>query len=311
MRQPPQKMLIRWFCHLYGMLLYTYPADFRRQYAEEMAQLVRDRCRDLVETRGVHGLLRFAAQLAADWLTTAAKERMCSMWTSNRSQIRLALLTGLGASLLMMAAKVWRYRPLLAMPGGWTFVIETAGLLVLYALLVAWATKSDGPLSNDVLLSCTLMGVIGGVIQIAHLTQEEFADLGPVWNGVSAFGLLFCTFVVWGIAGYRASRRTGSLRSGALAGVWSAAVTMSMLILFGFVVEFYLAMPKPEYVATWGEFQRSGWTDIHAFTIANTLDAAQSHLIIGPIVGGIFGGLAGAITRIRGRQEPRAMLGSS
>jgi hypothetical protein len=42
---------------------------------------------------------------------------------------------------------------------------------------------------------------------------------------------------------------------------------MLMLIAFGFLVAFYLAMPKPEYVATWGEFQRSGWTDMHAYNL--------------------------------------------
>jgi hypothetical protein len=37
------------------------------------------------------------------------------------------------------------------------------------------------------------------------------------------------------------------------------------------------------------------WTDVHAFTIANTLDSALSHLIVGPIVGAIFGGVAGVV----------------
>jgi hypothetical protein len=47
-----------------------------------------------------------------------------------------------------------------------------------------------------------------------------------------------------------------------------------------------------------GEFKRSGWTDIHAFTIANTLDSALSHLIVGPIIGVVFGGPAGALAAI-------------
>ncbi len=225
------------------------------------------------------------------------------MPSSSTSLIRLTLLACIAAALLIMSSKVWSYRPLLAIPDGRASVIETAGLLFLYALFVIWATRSNGPLRRAALLAGTPLGVIGGAIQIAHLTQEHFMDLGAVGNGISGFGLLFCTFVLWGTAGYRTARSTGVVRSSAIAGLWSALVTMSIVVLSGFLLEFYLATPKPEYVVTWGEFKRSGWTDVRAFTIANTLDAAQSHLIIGPILGAIFGGLAGAVTATRGRRE--------
>lgn len=66
-------------------------------------------------------------------------------------------------------------------------------------------------------------------------------DLGRIGNGISALGLLSCTFVLRGIAGYRAAHTTASLRSSAMAGLWSAIVTMSVLILLGFILEFYLA----------------------------------------------------------------------
>jgi FtsH-binding integral membrane protein len=230
------------------------------------------------------------------------------MWTSNRIQIRLALLLGIAISVAMMSAKVLSYRSMLSMPSGSAYVFETLGLLMLYAFIVAWLTGNRGYLSGNALFISTIFGVIGSVVQIVHLSQEEFKDLGPVWDGVSGFGLLFVTFALWGIAAYRTVRRMGSLRSGAVAGAWSAIVTMSILILFGFAVEFYWAVPKPEYVVTWGEFKRSGWTDVHAFTIANTLDAAQSHLVIGPVIGAIVGGLAGLITRLQSREKTGAAV---
>src|SRR6202011_6157920 len=213
------------------------------------------------------------------------------MLTNDSSFIRTALLTVIAGSLAMMSTKVWLYRPLLALPGGRSYVFGTAGLFVLYGFIVLWVTRTDDPVCRTAVKVGTPLGLIAGVIQIAHLTQEEFWDLGKVGNDISGFGLLLCTFALWGMAGHRAARGTGAVRSGAMAGLWSAIVTMSLLILFGFFVEFYLATPKPEYVATWGEFKRSGWTDIHAFTIANTLDAAQSHLIIGPIIGAVSGGI--------------------
>jgi hypothetical protein len=32
----------RWYCRVYRMLLYAYPADFRRRYGGEMAQVFGD-----------------------------------------------------------------------------------------------------------------------------------------------------------------------------------------------------------------------------------------------------------------------------
>jgi hypothetical protein len=58
------------------------------------------------------------------------------MLTNDSSFIRTALLTGIAGSLAMMSTKVWLYRPLLAMPGGKSYVFGTAGLFVLYGFIV-------------------------------------------------------------------------------------------------------------------------------------------------------------------------------
>lgn len=226
------------------------------------------------------------------------------MRADNLSAIRLALLTAIAACVAMIAVKVLLYRPLLAQPGGPAFVLATIGLLILYAICILWATRRDGWRRTSLLVA-TPLGLAGGAIQLVHLTQEELWDLGRVGNAVSGFGLLLCTFLLWGLAGYRTARITGAVQSSAMAGLWGAIVTVSMLVSFGFALEFFAMMPKPEYVATWGEFKRSGWTDIRAFTTANTLDSALSHLIVGPVVGAIVGAIAGCFTVIRsGRTDP-------
>ena len=77
----------------------------------------------------------------------------------------------------------------------------------------------------------------------------------------------------------------------------------------GFVIEFFAARPDPAYVATWGEFKRSGWTDARAFGLANTLDSAFTHLVIAPIVALVVGGLGSLLARIAHSKEdsiPRA-----
>jgi hypothetical protein len=203
----------------------------------------------------------------------------------------------------MIGIEVFRYRPLFAMPGGSTFALETTVVLLLYGTLIVWATRSDGPLRRTVLRIGTPVGLAAAVVQITHLAAENFMHLGDPWEGTTTLTFMLGTFLIWSVAGYRSARSAGAILPGVLAGSWSAIVTMSILVTFGFALEFYLVTPKPEYVATWGEFKRSGWPDVRAFTIATSLDSALSHLIAGPIVGAIFGGIASAVRRIR-RPKP-------
>jgi hypothetical protein len=212
--------------------------------------------------------------------------------------VRFALLVGITLSLTMLGIQVFLYRPLLAMPGGSTFVFETATVLLLYGMLIVWATWSVGPLRRTMLLFGTPVGLIAAAVQIAHLAAEKFISFREPWQGVTALAFMLGTFLIWGVAGYLSARSARAIAPGIVAGAWSAVVTMSILVTFGFALDFYLITPKADDVAAWGEFKRSGWTDVHAFTIANTLDSALSHLIVGPIVGGIFGGLASVVARI-------------
>jgi hypothetical protein len=66
---------------------------------------------------------------------------------------------------------------------------------------------------------------------------------------------------------------------------------MLIAVAAGFLIEFFVAPPDPAIVSMWAEYRRSGWTDAHAFGLANTLDSAFTHLIIAPIVAMVFGGV--------------------
>lgn len=48
---------------------------------------------------------------------------------------------------------------------------------------------------------------------------------------------------------------------------------------------------------------RSGWTDLRAFTIADSFEAVVKVLVVGPVVGAIFGGIGGLIARQRPTRE--------
>ena len=88
-----QAAVIGGVCRLYSMLLYAYPRDFRREYGAAMRQVFRDRCRDLARTASPWGMLRFAAHVAADFVTTTVRERATSFWTTGRTPAPRGVVT--------------------------------------------------------------------------------------------------------------------------------------------------------------------------------------------------------------------------
>ncbi len=219
------------------------------------------------------------------------------------SATRVALLLGIAVDLVLIAVRVFLYRPFLAMPGGLTFVIEPVTMLIVYGVLVLWITTTSGLPRQTATARGTIFGLITGALLVTHMTLENFVDLGPRLNGITTLTFMFSAFMLWGVAGYVVARSTKSIFSGITAAVWSAVVSTLITVTFGFAL-MYSSVPRPEYVATWAEFKRSGWTDARAFAIANTLDAGFSHLAIAPIVGIIFGAIGAAIAGCRPTSAP-------
>jgi len=158
--------------------------------------------------------------------------------------------------------------------------------------------RMHGANSEIVLRNAALFGTATGVIEIANIAIEQgipFAVRGPALQ----ITVMLLIFAVWGFAGFRISKLLCSVRSGILTSVFSAGICMLIAVAAGFAIEFFLVPPRPDYVATWGEFQRSGWTDARAFGIANALDSGSSHLVIAPIVALVFGGAASWLARFK------------
>ncbi len=96
-----ESSLIGNFCRLYSVLLYAYPAEFRRQYGRSMEQLFRDRCRDLARRPGQLTPLRFATQVMADWLHTTVRERAAAIWSAGRKPAKRSSVTEWAVTLLL------------------------------------------------------------------------------------------------------------------------------------------------------------------------------------------------------------------
>jgi hypothetical protein len=216
-----------------------------------------------------------------------------------RTAFAVAMLVLIAAAMAMAAIAVTRYPAFLAQPSARTLLLEPLLAFLMYTVAIAFiVVRMRGANSGIVLRNAALFGTATGVIEIANIAIEHalpFAVSGPVLQ----ITVMLLIFSVWGFAGFRTSKVLCSARSGILTSVFSAGICMLIAVAAGFAMEFFWAPPRPDYVATWGEFQRSGWTDARAFGIANALDSGFSHLVIAPIVASVFGGAASWLARFK------------
>lgn len=301
----PDSLAVRCACRFYRALLLTYPSNFRRHYSQEMTTAFRDRCRDIFYTRGSHSLLGFLIHIAADWFKSTIRESLTSC-ARHFSPLRLTFLLLVVINLFLVSARMFLYHPLLKMPGSARYVLEPVALLMIYAVAISWAPTLRNPARQTSVKMGTLFGLSTGLLFVLHLGLESFGILDGRAGAIATPAVIFGSFLLWGTAGYRAVRITNSLSSGARAGIWSAIVCILITVTFGFAL-MNAGIPRPDYVATWPEFHRSGWPDAHAFSIANTMEAAFEHLVEGPIIGALFGAIAGLAGRSRNKSVPQAL----
>jgi hypothetical protein len=190
----------------------------------------------------------------------------------------------------MAAFAIARYPALFRQPSALVYVLEPAGILLLYTVLTVFLVRVRGGAWNTILANATVFGVITGALEMTNIGVENAAPAAAHGPAVS-IGFMAIVFLLWGIGGARTVRSGESIRAGMATAVLSAGICMLIAVAAGFMIEFFIAPPDPVAVSGWAEFRRSGWTDAHAFGIANTLDSGFTHLIIAPIVAMIFGGV--------------------
>ena len=207
-----------------------------------------------------------------------------------------ALLVLIVINLAMIAISVVRYPAFWSQPGARAFVVEPMSVLVAYAIAIVCIARTQSTYWDGILRAAGIFGVLAGALEIINIGIESgtpFSTRGPALQIV----FMLSIFTSWGIAGFRTVRSIGSIRAGLLAAVCSAGICMLIAVTAGFLIQFFLAAPRPDYVSTWSEFKRSGWTDPRAFELANTLESGFTHLLFAPIVALVFGGVASLLAR--------------
>ncbi|MGH3764752.1 MAG: hypothetical protein ACRDTX_06320 [Pseudonocardiaceae bacterium] len=205
-----------------------------------------------------------------------------------------ALVTGLAAD-----GSVVRH------PGGWGYVVEALSAVMIYAAAAVGLTGSGRSSVATARAVGIRLGVITGGMWVAHLVIETFAGLRGWPNLAVTASSLLGGFALWGVGGAMTRRRTGSVPVSVLSAVCAAMVCVAFTITVGFTLA-YLAQPRLEHnIDGSPEYLRSAWLDLHAFAIANTLDAGFTHALIAPLVAAITGTIGAVAARPAGRGEPR------
>ncbi|HZC79725.1 MAG TPA: hypothetical protein VE258_18365 [Ktedonobacterales bacterium] len=222
--------------------------------------------------------------------------------------LRRWLLVVIGIDLGLLAVRAATYPTFFSMPGAASYLIAPVVALAIYAAVICalplLAARAPG--AATALRVGTLVGLVGGAIDVVNITLESLLSLPQavvtVTTGVAMLGL----FLSFGVAGFLGGRRAGSFGLGLGAAVWSAVVAILLAVTFGFVL-INVALPKLAHDEIGDpDYARSGWTDVRAFAIANTFDAGLTHLVEAPIIAAVLGaagsGLAGLGAR---RRQPK------
>lgn len=222
-------------------------------------------------------------------------------------RLRWMYLVLIVLNLLMVSVRVLLYTPFFRQPTALVFLLEPTVLLVIYACIVLAITRHADTERCVALRTGTIIGLITGTMWVINLYGETFTTLNGSIGILSTAPFLLGGFLLWGVAGFLGSRRTGSLSLGILSAVWCAMLCVLMTITYGFLLLF-TSLPHLQHDLTNDlDWLHSGWSDLHAFAIAETFFAGFTHLLAALLIGTIVGAIGGGVGML-GKGRPRAPL---
>lgn len=199
------------------------------------------------------------------------------------------------ADVVMGVARVVTYPTFVGEPGALGYPVEAVAALLAYVVVIvvaAFMVRRDVGVFEAVRVGAVL-GVLGGCIEIASTAVESLFTLPQAIVSVVTLAAMLGLFTLFALAGFMGVWRTGRFWMGIVAAVGCAMCAVLIVLTFGFLLSL-TSLPQlardmigdPDYV-------RSGWTDPSAFAIANTFDAAFTHLVEAPIIAGVLGAVGG------------------
>ncbi len=223
---------------------------------------------------------------------------------SRKSNLWQVITCGVLIDLALVGLSLVLYPSLLS---GGQLITTTACLasLLLYGCFGVALPLRASPIVVTALWGGMVFGLFIGIIFIADLIVEDFINMSSQVDAFSTLGFMFLIFLLFGGAGAYGTYKTGQVRLGVLASIWSAMLGVLIVILVGFALCF-LFMQRLEYILA-SDYAHSGMGSPQAFTFFSALDNASTHLLEAPILAAIFGSIGGLITKslnsLRGRHS--------
>jgi len=130
-------------------------------------------------------------------------------------RLRVVFLVAVACDFALIFLRVLLYTPFLRQHNALVYILEPVILLIIYAG-VAFATTINASAKRHAALRIgATVGLITGAMWIINLALETFSHLSGI--PVTA-PLLLGAFVLWGVAGFLATRQTGRPRTHHAAG---------------------------------------------------------------------------------------------
>jgi hypothetical protein len=224
------------------------------------------------------------------------------------ARVRNALLALIGLDVAFVALNVALYPAFFAQPNALLYLLEPMALLIVYAAIALLTTRQTGLQTEVALRVGLLFGLGAGCLWLVNLTLETFTNLSGAAGILATAPFLLGGFLLWGVSGAVAAWRAGSIGPGLLTAVWSAMICALLTISYGLTLPSVASDQLGQALANDPDFLRSRWTDLHAFVLANSFDAAFSHLLGALIIGVTLGAISAvAAVWLRGTRQTRSL----
>jgi hypothetical protein len=214
----------------------------------------------------------------------------------NYSMIRITFIGLIIVNFVVTIIATFMYPPLLSMPHSILYVLELGIILLVYIFLVIFITRNST--NQTIVRRGILFGLLASLLEIIHITVEIFGGLSSKAETISTGIFMFGLFIIFGITGFIITKNCRKIILGLLGGFWSGIVCMLIVMTYGLSQLFWSFHALEVHNTGNPDFIRSGWTDMHAFTIADIFEASFKILFLGPFIGMLFGFIGGSLAWI-------------
>src|ERR1700730_14847714 len=163
-----------------------------------------------------------------------AKERV--NYKSNKGPfsyniLRSTFLIVIAINIIMTIVATFMYPPLVTMPHFYSYILKLGIIVLIHIAIVMWATRPT--VGYMVLRIAIRFGIIAALIEIVHISMENFAQLSAQAETISTGIFMMVLFLLFAISGYQITIYKRSALSGMLGAGLSAVVCMLIVMTYG------------------------------------------------------------------------------